>query len=183
MASNKILLLLLFITVCTTNASQELENVIVKTDIEAIKKILPNVTLNSETKQSLVDLANDIMLMRLKTEEIYSFKNISNQDEESLEKALSKKTIKDIKQLNNIISFWANAFFLSGITAIISLLITKNAEEIGFTSFFLSLIVMCIAPRGKAHTTKILKSKIRSNLHQLYQDSIEIKHLVANVPI
>lgn len=188
MASNKILLLLLFITVCIVNASQELEDMIVKTDLEAVKKILPTVTLNSETKQHLIDLANDIILMRLKTEEIYSFKDISNQDEKNLKMALSKKTIEDIKQLNNTIGFWTGTFYLSLITACIGPIFTETrfdteiVSRTCFTCFIYSFVGIFVATYGIVHNSKVLQNKIRSNLHQLYQDSIEIKHLITCMP-
>jgi hypothetical protein len=185
---NKAIFFIPFLTVAI-QASQELENIIIKTDLEAVKKILPTITLDLETKQHLVDLANDIMLMRIKTEEIYSFKDINDQDKESLKKDLSKKTIQEIKQLNDTISSFVNIFFLSTITGIISPIFAEPrfhseiVSAIGSTSCLLSIIVICIATFGIADTTKILQSKIRSNLHQLYQDSIEIKHLIACAPI
>lgn len=193
---NKAVLLLATCLVCTVSAyqeseqSQKLERMIIKTDIEAVKKILPNVTLNIETKQNLINLANDIMLMRLKTEEIYSpsnanSQNVAIQDKETLKKIFSKKAIEEIKKLDKAISFWSCADILSYITMIISICATDSRHTgiIGLSCLSASFIGILFSSIYIIEHHSNLQNKIRSNLRQLYCDSIEIKALIAKAPV
>jgi hypothetical protein len=188
MFTNKFALLVTFFSIFTIQASLELEELIVKTDIDAVKKILPTVTFNLEAKQHLVDLANDTMLMRLKMLEIYSFREMrdtSAQSVEHLKKFLSKKTINDIKDLETRIGRWAGASLLSAITTCISALYVEPhfsgelVSKIALSSLIASAVVYFISLCNIVNDNNTLQSAVRTNLQQLYYDSIQIKALIA----
>jgi hypothetical protein len=189
MLTHRATLALSLLLVCAINASQELQEAIVKTDIEAVKNILPTVSLNTEQKQHLIDLANDIMLMRLKTEEIYTFRDISNLDEKSLKQALSDKVIQEIKEINTTAGLWGCAVLLSFATACISMpyadpyFNSTIVSKIGSACLIASGVGMLISSMCLAYNDGILQGKVRSNLRQLYCDSIEIKSLIANTAV
>jgi hypothetical protein len=189
MLTHKAALVLSLLLVCTANASQELQEAVVKTDIEAVKKILPTVTLNAETKQHLIDLANDVMLMRLKTEEIYSFKEMTCLDKKIMKKTLSEKTIAKVKRLNTTAVLWCCGFVLSFVAFCISMPCADHffdratASKVGYSCLIASAAGAYVSLIYVICNSQALQRKIRSNLQQFYCDSIEIKSLIANTAI
>ena len=194
---NKAALFLTTCLFCTLGASQEseqsqkLDRLIIKTDLEGVKKILPQVILTIETKQRLIDLANDIMLMRCKTEEIYSpsyvnSQNISMHDKETLKKIFSKRAIEDIKQINNALTFWSCVEIVSFITFFISIAAGADSQYAGLTGrswVIASIVGTCLSLICLTGYHTILQKKVCSTLRQLYCDSIEIKTLIAKAPV
>jgi hypothetical protein len=96
----KLLILLLSFSTFVTKPSEDLEQAIVKTDLVGVKTLLAQIKLDSVTKNRLLDLADNIILMRMKYVEIYSCKQITQADFDSICEALSKGTIQEIKNMS-----------------------------------------------------------------------------------
>lgn len=159
-------------------ASQELNDMIIKTDIDAIKKILPTINMTATTKQQLVVLANDIMLMRVKMVEIYALKNIKRNKDilyhevDTLRNILTQQTIEEVKRYNIKIGICS---FIK-LAGLIGVFVNSGIKE---ASFIASLIGMYAAT---IYLTKI-QAIIDNNLQQLYQDSIAIKQLISKIEV
>ena len=197
MKINAIIFLITVLSFFTIRASQELEQMITKTDIEGVKKVLPAVKFDFETKTRLIDLANDIILMRLKNVEIYSFKDITADDFNILKESLSRQTIEGADKDGVIWRRWntirkiALVCAVAGVcTAFGSLAAIPKYEAEGrkfFVLFFgglglfkMAIIGACYSLNKMGDAIFAILSKIRSNLQQNYYDSIVIKRLIIN---
>lgn len=193
MKMNKIVLLISLCSIVSIKAQQGLEQMIVKTNIEAVKEILPTITLTLEAKSNLVSLASDIILMRLKVMEIYSYKPIINDDdlEGTLKEFLSIQVQEKIKETKTITKpfLLAGAAFLlccSSLGALISYLEDDPAKVVagvvvgvygGLTISFFGWLETAIIK------TQRITRMVHEDLQKNYTDAILIKQLIANAPL
>lgn len=195
-------LLCTFSCIVYPQASDELKNYIMKSDIEGIKRTLTANPLTEKEKTGLIDLANDIILMRLRTVEIYSCKNVGQSDLNVLEEFLSKETIEAVnneyikacnwERRRDILLGW---FFISFLMAGG---IGHALEEVrdGLACIIGAVCIGCFLGGGVfafkkgGHAVDMMEeaitaqaTKIRNNLQKNYTDAILIKQLIIDANV
>lgn len=195
MKINIILFLMSVFLVFIIRASQELEQMITKTDIEGVKKLLSTIELDSETKTRLINLANDIVLMRLKNIERYSFDDVTGSyDFNVLKESLSQQTIDGLNKESTQWRKWKLIRNISLVGAGIGLyyfviglgFFPKIESDGGMFLLIFGSLIASIETLYSAHKMAVVDSallrRIRSNLQKIYRDSIIIKQLIINAP-
>lgn len=191
--------LLSIFSVFALKASQELEQMIIETDVEGVKKLLPTVKLDSEAKINLIDLANDIILKRLKTVEEYSFEDITGDyDFNVLKESLSQQTIawvdedivvwKKWRMMRNVALIGAGISFCVYMRNIPSAIAPETDKSFGLFveslgACWLTLIGTLYSAHKMAVADSVMLRRIRSNLLRNYYNSILIKRLIINAPV
>ena len=195
MKINAILLLMSVFLVFIIKTSQDLEQMITKTDIENAKKLLSTIELDSETKTRLIDLANDVVLLRLKNVKRYSFEDITGSyDFNVLKESLSQQTIEGLNKESARWRKWKLIRNISLVGAGIGLyyfvigleFFPKIDSDGGMFLLIFGSLIASIETLYSAHKMAVVDSallrRIRSNLQKIYRDSIEIKRLLINNP-
>lgn len=150
----------------------QLEQMIIRSDLSSIKNIISEISVDQETKSQLIELASDIIIKRLKDKELINFEKISNPDEL---KIFNRKLnfIRKIIKANLAGTF-------AGLGMLFSPLITNNKTPIA-----IGLILILLCPIGLCGSLiwqdlKIDKliAEARLRITTLYDNAIEIKHIL-----
>lgn len=197
-----LLLLCTFSCIVYPHALDELKNYIMKSDIEGVKRTLTANPLTEKAKIGLIDLANDIILIRLRTVEIYSYKNVGQSDLNVLGESLSKETIKAVnneyikacnweKRRDILLCCFCISFLMAGgighaleevhdaLACIIG--VGCLGGFLGGGIFAFKKGVQAADMMKKAITAQA--TKIRNNLQKNYTDAILIKQLLINASV
>lgn len=193
MKSVKLLIFVLSFLTFAIKSSAELEQAIVKTDMEAVKTLLANTQLDAKTRNRLLDLADNIILMRLKTYEIYSCKMVTQADTDYLAESLSKETIKEINDKHKL-ACWLEkkqnlwllcciGFFLLSGTSLDTWSINHDRTHLylllgGLAGAVLSFKKTINANTGFKNASNAEQSSLRSNLQKNYSNAILVKQLL-----
>lgn len=187
-----LLLLCTFSCIVYPQALDKLKNCIMKSDIDGVRLILDTTILTEKSKTGLIDLANDIILMRLKTMEIYSFKQrIEQNDLNALNESFSAQTIEEIGFTETQFYIWASSFLVLLVSSIgvgfnLVLFIEEHIKQNSLPRLLgisgaLFIGSLCSLAKTKEAKESIV-SIIRNNLQKNYTNAILIKQLIINAP-
>jgi len=179
MRINIIAFLLCIFSAFIVKPSAELEQQIMKTDIDGVKQSLLTVKLDVTVKAHLVELVNDITQTRLRMFEIFSYCDISHDNLGNIKETLSQKTLEAINKKEIIATIWALLTIGSGIALHIAL----DDNSIKQLSLCIRGVLFIVSAIMFYLTESDIKKKIYSNLQQNYQDSILIKQLIMNAAV
>ena len=197
---NKFFAIFLCSICCMVQANHlsDLEDAIIKSDIEGVKTILAIISLTERNKVGLIDLANDIILLRLKAAEIFSYKWYSQREIDLIKGSLSASTINEIEQLEkkaDRVDTYGKIFsieFCLSILGVFGVPIILLEEPrwfdilaaIGLTILPLVLFIVAHDMFEQRYETRTsIMKKIRDNLQKYHTDAILIKQLIIDTEV
>lgn len=183
----------------TASPVYELEQMIIKSDIESVKKLLPTIEpLDLKLKSRLIELANDIILKRLKAIEFIGF----NYYFTSAEEIYSKEEIEKIKcfyaRINKLFS---RSFKSMGVGLILGIIVSilegiNSDQNSKFSSSIKDLLglgsVTCFGAGCVEFIYALIVltkdfyltgNNINLRITKLYNDAILIKQLLYDIEI
>ena len=176
----------------------ELKNCIIKTNVNGVKSVLATISLTEKDKIGLIDLANDIILLRLKAAEIFSYKWYSQREIDLIKGSLSASTINEIEQLEkkaDRVDTYGKIFsieFCLSILGVFGVPIILLEEPrwfdilaaIGLTILPLVLFIVAHDMFEQRYETRTsIMKKIRDNLQKYHTDAILIKQLIIDTEV
>ncbi|HML19724.1 MAG TPA: hypothetical protein PKD74_04075 [Candidatus Dependentiae bacterium] len=190
----------LFLCVCALcitslmycDSLQDLKKMIMTSDLEAVEKLVPTLEVDQQTKDSLVTMAHDVVIMRLnkmKTWELTRFKIVD------LPAEVSKK-IDEKTKYAAVGLLLGVGIYTFGIVKLYKPIIAELVfgEKVDFTEYDNVAVPTCVALVGCliAAVSGAILDGIRKNsiiefahkrFNQLYENSIQIKQLMYTLKV
>lgn len=169
----------------------QLEQMIIQSDLSSVKNIISEISVDQETKSQLIELASDIIIKRLKDKELINIerlkdKNLENFKEININSLTDFFSEDELKVFNRKIDLIKNMIgasvtgMLIGIGMFFSPLVTNNKTPIAIGSAL--AILGYIGTLGFLSLDKfyceIIIEKACLRVNTLYNNAIEIKHII-----
>jgi hypothetical protein len=169
----------------------QLEHMIIRSDLSSVKNIISEISVDQETKSQLIELASDIIIKRLKDKELINIERLKDKNLENF-KEININSLSDffsedelevfnhrINLIKNMIGASATGMLI-GIGMFFSPLITDNKTPItiGATLAILGYIgALGFLSLDKSYCETIIEEACQ-RINTLYNNAIEIKHIL-----